>query len=85
MKLGDTDYVAVKAKVTSDVFVVSKAMYELVDSAGEVEASGSCEIDGLIFKALITPKAIGDYTVKFTVEIPPLKKQPSVAVRVVEV
>ncbi len=84
-KLGDIDYIALKATVTSEVYVVSKATYELVNSSDEVEASGSCEINGLEFKALISPKALGDYTLRFCVEIPPLKKQPCVAVRVVEV
>lgn len=60
----------VKPKCEQDLpFTIRAARYELIDPDGSMEDSGDCRIDEHEIDAIIAPRMIGTYRLKYIYEI----------------
>lgn len=84
--LGEEKYVTatIKPKRNSDVVVVTRATYELIDEYKQVVETGSCDIDGKELSVLLEPEKAGIYKLKMTVKVGPETIIKTCEIKVVE-
>ncbi|MBQ4347287.1 MAG: hypothetical protein IJC39_02430 [Firmicutes bacterium] len=72
-RLGEVKYVDFELESTNklDTPVVTLAEWQLFSASGEKLQSGSCEINGNIVSALISPTQRGEHFLALTVSVPP--------------